>query len=160
MAAVSEKNITIHSQLIPMSGELVLVLPNTSIAEVVAYQVPEKLNKAPDWFLGVIDWRGTRIPVVSFEGMSEEAITPIVKRSRIVILNSLSGDAEIPFYGMVSQGIPRLTILSATNTTDAMVRREESCVMRQVLVDSQPAKIPDQIQMEKLLQSVKKQVFS
>ena len=60
----------IRTQIIPLT-DMNLVLPNTSIAEVIGYSKPSPVKKSPDWFLGMMNWRGLTIPIVSFEKANE-----------------------------------------------------------------------------------------
>ena len=52
--------------LVPV-GKHHLLLPNAAVAEVLGFEEPAPENDAPDWLLGRIDWRGWRIPVISWE---------------------------------------------------------------------------------------------
>ena len=52
-----------------------LLLPNATIAEVLSYADPDRVENAPDWLLGRIRWRGWQLPLVSFSrftGIADE----------------------------------------------------------------------------------------
>ena len=64
----------IYSLLIPLHTERLLV-PRVCVAEVIGYTEPERLGgngALPNWFLGLVEWNGRRLPVVSFESLSGE----------------------------------------------------------------------------------------
>jgi chemosensory pili system protein ChpC len=147
-AVVSE----VRSVLIPLADRQ-LLLPNAVVAEVMGFQKPEQVDDKPDWFLGNMAWRGVMIPVVSFESMmGGDAATPGA-RSRIAIMNALSGESRLSHFGMVVQGIPSLVRVSVDNVlpkpddpTD-----EEPLIRQAVELDLSPAYIPNLDEMERLL---------
>ncbi|HEY5603895.1 MAG TPA: chemotaxis protein CheW [Gammaproteobacteria bacterium] len=150
---MAEKAIVVRSQLISLET-VRLVLPNTAIAEVIAYTPPELPENMPDWFLGYIPWRGYRIPVVSFEKMIDQTNSAPDRRSRIIILNSIAADPNRPFYALLSTGIPRLMSVEAGNIQDAPeIGENDSLILRHVIVDKQGALIPDQYVLEARLKN-------
>lgn len=98
----------VASLLLQMKA-VVLLLPNVVVAEIVGISNIEKIAEKPEWYLGHIKWRDINIPLVSYEGINELAIADINNASRIVIVNGIGGNSSLPFYGLVCQGIPRLT---------------------------------------------------
>lgn len=152
---MAEEALVVRSQLIMLEA-LRLVLPNTAIAEVVAYSQLELPENMPDWFLGYCTWRGYQIPVVSFEQMINQAGSKPGKRSRIIILNSISADTSTPFYGMLSTGIPSLMTVDENNIQDApKIGDTDSLILRQVIVNKHAAIIPDQYELEARLKKAK-----
>jgi len=150
--AEAASTIVVRSQLIVLE-DMRLVLPNTAIAEVIAYTPPEPVGDMPDWFLGYTVWRGQRIPIMSFEAMRGFAGAKPGRRSRIIVINTITGDDERSFYGFVAAAIPRLMALDATSLVDDGDQNNiDSLVMRQVFVDNQIAFIPDQHKIEEMLQ--------
>ena len=152
---MAEQALVVRSQMIALES-FRLLLPNTAIAEVIAYTKPELEPGKPQWYLGHVAWRGYRIPVVSFELMIDQAASKPNRRSRIIILNSITGDPDRPFYGMLSTGIPRLMSVDENNIEDAPIIGETDALMlRQIMVDKQAAIIPDQYELEARLKSSK-----
>lgn len=144
----------VHSLVIPMQGKP-LLLPNAAVAELIAYRPTEALDDAPDWLLGIIDWRGHRIPVVSMEDLLEGSHTDYKGRLRIVVFNSLSGDSKLPFFATVSQGIPSLTQANAHVLSEVSDAEQRECVKAHVLYHGEPAIIPDLDAIEAKLKQVK-----
>jgi len=143
--------LVVRSQLIILEA-LRLVLPNTAIAEVVAYTKLDLPEDLPDWFLGYAAWRGYQIPVVSFEQMINQSGSKPDRRSRIIVLNSISADTHTPFYGMLATGIPSLITVDETNIKDApKIGETDSLILRQVIVQKHAAIIPDQYELESRL---------
>lgn len=122
--AAGQTSGVIHCLTIPLSDETAL-LPNAAIAEVTAYKEPVPVADAPEWFLGYVDWREKRVPVISFEAISGKAVTGAKKNSRIAVLNTLNGNARLPYIGILSQGIPSLAIVQEQGLEDKTAMQEE-----------------------------------
>lgn len=110
IVAAGQTHGVVHCLTIPLSGETAL-LPNAAIAEVIGYKEPTPIADAPEWFLGYIEWRGKRVPVISFEAVSGREIVEPKKNSRVAVLNTLNGNVQLPYIGVLSQGIPSLAIV-------------------------------------------------
>ena len=145
---MAEQAIVVRSQLITLEA-LRLVLPNTAIAEVIAYTPLDLPEGMPEWFLGYVTWRGYLVPVVSFEQMIDQTGSKPDRRSRIIILNSISADPDLPFYGLLATGIPRLMSIDTNSIQNAPeIGETDSLIMRHVIVDKHAAVIPDQYELE------------
>lgn len=157
---MAEEAIIVRSQMIALES-LRLVLPNTAIAEVIGYTQPELPEGKPDWFLGYAAWRGYKIPVVSYESMINQPASRPGKRSRIIVLNSISADPDRPFYGVLSTGIPRLMSLDESSIQNAPeIGDTDPLILRQVIADKQAAIIPDQYELEARLKKNKLAVLT
>lgn len=102
----------IRCVLVPV-GDLRLLLPNATIAEVITHSTPEPVSGAPDWLLGRISWRGWRVPLVSFTTLSGAAEGDADLSVRVAVLKALGDDPKLPFIAVITQGFPRLTTLNA-----------------------------------------------
>ena len=133
----------IRCVLVPV-GNLRLLLPNATVAEVITLPAAEPVEGAPPWLLGRIAWRGWRVPLLSFtklagvsEGDSEQAV-------RVAVLKALGGHADLPFVAVITQGFPRLTTLNA----ELIIPTHDGAplppgVRAEVLVRDDVAVIPD-----------------
>ena len=110
IVAAGQTKDVIHCLTIPLHNE-VAILPNAAIAEVIANKEAAPVGEAPEWFLGYIEWREKRVPLVSFEGISGKEVETAKKNSRIAVLNTLNGNAQIPYVAILTQGIPSLAIV-------------------------------------------------
>ncbi len=94
--------------LIPVQGGR-LILPNVTVAELIAFQEPTPSQAVADWILGTMEWRGTMIPVVSYENFCGQKIGIPGQDLRIAVVNAPNGDSgALRFFGVVVQGIPSL----------------------------------------------------
>ena len=102
----------IRCVLVPV-GNLRLLLPNATIAEVVTQSKPEPVDDAPEWLLGRITWRGWRVPLVSFTKLAGTEEGDAELSVRVAVLKALGGNPALPFIAVLTQGFPRLTTLNA-----------------------------------------------
>lgn len=100
----------IHCLLLPLHVDVAL-LPNAAVAEVIPYSEPVAIEDAPEWFLGYLNWRERRVPLVMFEAASDGETGRIHKGCRIAVLNTLNGNNELPYIAIVMQGLPSLQIV-------------------------------------------------
>ncbi len=151
MTQINEKSSIIRAQLIPLSN-MTIVLPSTCIAEVISLGELNPVKKTPRWFLGMMDWRGVRIPVISFEAANVIASNIPMHNVRVTVFNGISGNDELPFYGVISQGIPKLmklekSAISIINTPG----QNFPLVSEQIQIAGVTVMIPDQNKVEALL---------
>jgi len=104
----------VASQMIPVTNEN-LLLPNTAVAEVVGYSSPVPAEDSPEWYLGLMQWRGQSIPVVSFEVFNNDAVANVAPKSRMVVFNAISSTTQFDFFAIPTQGIPQLMRLNNKN---------------------------------------------
>lgn len=140
----------VHCLTIPLNNETAL-LPNSAIAEVISFKDPVMIDDAPEWFLGYIDWREKRVPLVSFESVSGKVLTAAKKNSRICVLNTLNGNSQIPYVGILSQGIPSLAIVQEHGLEDKESTDGRSAVGAIVEVGGVEAIIPNIDEIEQRL---------
>jgi chemosensory pili system protein ChpC len=108
---VSAANEELYSLLIPLSEDR-LIVPRACVAEVVRFSAPEKEAGSHDWMMGIVNWSGRQLPVVSFEGaLGKEKPVP-TGRTRIVVFYAGAGKLKSGFFGVLTQGFPQLVRLN------------------------------------------------
>lgn len=138
----------ISSFYLPILGRK-LLLPNVSVAEVVEYQSPEEEVKSDtDCILGKVKWRGLMLPLLSFEAANGDSYEK-ADTSRIAVINSISDNQKLPFFAIVTQGIPRLVKVTedSIDAMDVSLGQAESARVR---VDGEEASIPNLDYLESL----------
>lgn len=151
IVASGKSSNVIHCLTIPLHEETAL-LPNAAIAEVIAYKKPTPIDDAPEWFLGYFEWREKRVPLISFEAVSGKNIEGAKKSSRIAVLNTLNGSTELPYVGILSQGIPSLAIVQEEGLEDkAHTDESRSSISAVVEVGGIEAVIPSIDEIEQRL---------
>lgn len=144
----------IRSLFIPV-GMGTLLLPNAAVAEVVAYQKPDAVPGAPEYLLGMLDWRNQRIPLLSFEAAAGQSSSAPGPQTHIAVLNAIGGRPELRFLALLMQGIPRLVRIDKGVITPVdLDTGVMPAVLCNVLVHGEPAMIPDMDALEEMARQV------
>lgn len=96
----------VRCMLLPLSS-INLLVPNSTVAEIVDYSSPRSLAGSNAWFPGVVLWRGVQVPVVKVEEMCAIDTVPVNTRSRFAMLYNPDKDENLPYLGIQIQDIPR-----------------------------------------------------
>jgi len=136
----------VPSLMVPLAGRPLLV-PNLAVAEIVPFERPLPEQGKPRWFLGHIGWRGQKVPVVSLLQLRGEE-EDIPADARIAVFNGVGG--TLPFYGVISHGIPRLVRVRPQDleSTDGMYTPVDDAF---VAVGGELAVIPNLLQIESMI---------
>jgi chemosensory pili system protein ChpC len=153
-AAVQDRPSEIYGLMVPLDKERLLV-PRGCVAEVIGYQTPQEMTGAPPWHLGVINWNGRKVPIVSFEGCCGDEVAPPTQRSRVVVLNAVSEQVQAGYIAILSQGFPQLVRISPEFVKLDAGRSfaDDSPVVCQIqLLDESPV-VPDLDRLEAMIAS-------
>jgi len=133
----------IRGVLIQVSGAR-LLLPNATIAEVLSYAQPEPVERAPEWLLGRIRWRGWRLPLIAFARLAGFAEETGALGNKVLVLKALGGDPKLPYFAVLTQGFPRLvTVAEQELAADADQSDLPPGVQARVLLREDAALLPD-----------------
>ena len=143
---------SVRSLWVPLAGTH-LLLPNVAVAEVISHQPYETLSEGPDWLIGVLRWREVQVPVVSMERLFGLPGAAGPERSRIAVINSVIGDSGLPFYAIVTSGIPRLFSADEEALGEALEREADTpeTVACRVRIGSEVALVPDMVAVQSLV---------
>ena len=89
-----------------------VIVPNALVAEIISVKDIEKIENSPAWFLGNMSWRGSDVPLLSFEAAGGEDIGKVNLNTQAVVLYAVgkSGDiSESPCLGLVMSGVPHVS---------------------------------------------------
>lgn len=130
--------------LVPLQKNNIL-LPNSTVAEIIPYEPLQRIQNSPAWFLGLLSWRGVQVPVISFEMLTSAGASfslVSVASASLVICSALGGKDEMRYFALVAQALPRLMHL----TPEELIETQEDTVETELLLvrlNGQPAVIPD-----------------
>ena len=150
--AVQDRPSEIYGLMVPLDKERLLV-PRGCVAEVIGYQTPQEMTGAPPWHLGVINWNGRKVPIVSFEGCCGDDVAPPTQRSRVVVLNAVSEHVQAGYIAILSQGFPQLVRISPefVKLDGGRSFADDSPVVCQIqLLDEAPV-VPDLDRLEAMI---------
>ncbi len=149
---MSESGSEIYSLLIPLADARLLV-PRACVAEIAGYQVPATMVGAPPWYLGLVQWSGRAVPLISFEGLCRQPTPAVSSRSRLVVMHAIGERVDAGAYALVSQGFPQLVRVSADviRPDAAYVVPEDDPVVCRVRMLNETPWIPDLDRLEVLI---------
>jgi chemosensory pili system protein ChpC len=149
---VSAENEELYSLLIPLAEDR-LIVPRACVAEVVRFTAPEKEAGAHDWMMGVVNWNGRQLPVVSMEGALGKDKPVATGRTRIVVFHASTGQLKSAFFGVLTQGFPQLVRLNEDvlqlHTTEGWP--QDAPVLCRVKMINEFPLIPDLEKLEAML---------
>ena len=75
------------------------------------------------------------------------------KNSRIAILNTLNGNVQLPYVGLLAQGIPRLQVIQNKELEEniAAQDKQNAYVLGFVLANGEPVIIPNIDMVERVI---------
>ena len=133
-------------------GDDRLLLPNATVAEVLAKVPVEPVEDAPDWLPGRIDWHGWQVPLVKFAtlaGFQEDAAG---RGNRVFVLKALGGDEALPYFGLLTASFPQLVSVPRDSLlADASEDDLPRGIQMRVLLGEQSAMLPDLELVERMV---------
>ena len=129
-----------------------LVVPNSLVAEIVAYQKVQAAGDGPGWLIGRVEWRGHDLPLLSFEVASGQALEPLGRKVQFVVMNVLNENMGHNFYALRIHGIPRFEFIDRGKITSAIQQQRQSeFIATRVFVNGVPGFVPNVDRFEALL---------
>ncbi len=133
-------------------GDDRLLLPNATVAEVLAKVPVEPVEDAPDWLPGRIDWHGWQVPLVKFAtlaGLQEDAAG---RGNRVIVLKARGGDEALPYFGLLTASFPQLVSVPRDSLlADASEDDLPRGIQMRVLLGEQSAMLPDLELVERMV---------
>lgn len=131
----------VASLLIPLH-EKQLILPNVTVAEIIPYRAPTPVSDNNDWLLGQLEWRNVHVPVLSYELLSG-ASAPSLRGARLAIINGTGDNPNLPFYGILIQGIPKSIHVKEDDIVIVEAMKSGPYDQMAISVQDEQAMIPD-----------------
>lgn len=131
-----------------------LLLPNAAVAEVVS---PESMEEppagAPAWFAGRVTYNNRQLAVVRFEVLNGGGAGEDSRRTRLAVLQPVTGALRSGQYAIVCQGYPHLVTLNRTalRKEDLQSTDSEAYVLTRVSIANTNALIPNLEKIEQVL---------
>ncbi len=148
-ALASEQTVAQITGLLLTLSDRLLLVPNTAVAELVAYRNVQPAENSPNWLLGQIAWRDLSLPLLALEAVEND--TPVdLDSARVVIINAIGGRPKFRFFALLIKGIPRSVSIddSLQLLSDEPLQALE---LDAVSIDGEVAKIPDLAGLEQKL---------
>jgi chemosensory pili system protein ChpC len=121
-----------------------VMLPNSAVAEVLAFERPEPFKQAPAWLLGELAWRDWQVPVICFEQLIDKSNrTSVTPKARILIIKTLGESTQVNYIGLVIQGLPKLKKVTASSLLEQQTENLPEILFSKVSIDDLEAAIPE-----------------
>jgi chemosensory pili system protein ChpC len=134
------------------AGEERVLLPNATVAEVLARVPVEPIVDAPAWLSGYILWHGRQVPLASFARLAGLGTESVAANSKIVVLKSLGGSEGMPYFALLTQSFPRLISVPRDGLlADATEEQLPPGVQMRVLLGDEAALLPDLESIEAMI---------
>ncbi len=133
-----------------------ILLPQSTVAEIIPYEPLQRVEDTPDWFLGLLGWRGVQVPVTSFEMLTVERASfslASVSSAGLVVIRGLNDQDDLPYHAMVAQTTPRLVELTAETLFETGETPEKTETAR-VRFEDDILSIPDLDYVEAALRNI------
>ena len=143
----------LYSLLVPLTNAR-LILPRACVAEVVSFTPPSAPpDPAAPWLVGMLEWNGRDIPMVSFEAACGLDVARPSGRVRAVVVRCLGTDLDAGHFGLLTQGFPQLVRVNAAvlEPDPESAWPESSPVICQLRMINQRPVIPDLEQLEQMI---------
>ncbi len=130
--------------MVPLQKSNILV-PSTTVAEIIPYEPLQRVQDTPDWFLGFLAWRGIEVPVASFEMLTIERASfslVSVSSASLIILRALGGESDFNYMAIVAQAMPETIQVTADELFETGEPAEKTELMKARFAD-QIISIPD-----------------
>ncbi len=127
--------------LLPMD-EHTLLVPTTTVAEMSSVQPLAPIENAPEWLMGLYEWRGIQVPVFSIEALNGGEAR-LNASGRIAVLNNTGASADLPFIAIHTQGIPRMARVADEDISEDDGNERRPFDMMAVKVGLEEFYIPD-----------------
>lgn len=131
----------IHCMLVPLR-EYFMLLPNSSIAEVIPMPNITPDTTGPEHWLGQYRWQDNSISIIDIEALATHTATDISQASKLCILNGINSESEIGFYAVPCSGSPQLISIdeSAIKFSDDL--SDSDYIHSQIKIGNKVAFIP------------------
>ena len=136
-------------------AEATLILPNSAVLEVMGQDALKTRSGGQPWILGELEFELDTIPVISLEGLWNQTIPELGRRSRIVLLKAPNRDERI---AIMAQSYPLIVTLNEVALKSLPMDDEQARdnVLSRVQVANRQAWIPD---VDTLVSVVNKQTI-
>ncbi|MHB1544380.1 MAG: chemotaxis protein CheW [Gammaproteobacteria bacterium] len=109
----------LYCLLVPLEG-MKIILPRETVIEVINRGTLTDTGQGPSWLLGWRQWNGAPLPVVSLEALAGFKHAPPGPKSRLIVVQALSGVLSPPQFALMTLGYPYLL-----RTTDSILKPHE-----------------------------------
>lgn len=128
--------------LLPLNTDAMLV-PDIMVMEICAAGSMQLAVDAPDWFVGYRQWRGYKVPVISFEALNGAMPVDPSRLSKLAIIKSTVEHDYLPYYALVISDTPAVFEISGDSVMLEEGRPRGRAEVQSVALEGRTAGIPN-----------------
>lgn len=132
----------IPCMLIPLQNQY-LLLPNSTIAEVIPMPQLSPVDNKPDYWIGQCNWHSRQLPVINLEALIQGDDTDISNANKLCILHGISDNSTLPVYSLPCFGVPQLIHLNESTLLQAKHAEESDFLLYELPIGNNLAYIPN-----------------
>lgn len=132
----------IPCMLIPLQQHY-LLLPNTTLAEVVPIPKLDEAPNKPQYWVGQCQWHSWQIPVIDLESLVENGTASSTDANKLCVLRGINDSSSISVYGLPCYGVPQLIHLTESALQPIVDAEESPYLHCQVQIGNNIAYIPN-----------------
>ncbi|NQY27311.1 MAG: chemotaxis protein CheW [Piscirickettsiaceae bacterium] len=140
----------IPCRLIPLQNHY-LLLPNTTIAEVIPMPKLETAANKPDYWLGQYDWQSSLLPVIELESLIENTRLSTATATKLCIVHGINSSANITTYALPCYGMPQLILLKESALNIVENTQDSEFIHCQIQIGNKIAYIPNLDRVETII---------
>lgn len=141
-AASQIDTVDLSTLLLPLADQM-LIMPSDCIIEIMRLRELQSVDDVPDWVYGALKWRRMKVPVISFEALNGDSAPSASSGSRIVVINAVSNSQDLPYIGMITQGVPHLLRVTPEDIQQTEGKEAGPAELQRIIVFGQRASIPN-----------------
>lgn len=137
----------IRSILLPLV-DVKLLLPDTTISEIVKVDFKPKKDDKISWYMGNLTWRDLNIPIISLENFDGNNIIYEQQTSIIAIFNLVIDNAKIDFLGFILDSFPKIVKVTK-NDIDLISENAKSIFCYEIMLRGSKVNMVDLERLQK-----------
>ncbi len=132
----------IPCMLIPLQQHY-LLLPNTTLAEVIPMPDLDKVSDKPQYWVGQCQWHSWQIPVIDLEGLVQDQLSNTADANKLCVIRGINDSSNINVYGLPCYGVPQLIHLTESALKPIEDADESEYLHSQIQIGNNIAYIPN-----------------
>lgn len=140
----------IPCMLVPLQQHY-LLLPNSTIAEIVPIPELRPTDNKPNYFLGQCDWHSWQLPVIDLESLIENKPSDIPDANKLCVIHGINNNANVSIYALPCYGVPQLIYLNESALRLVPDSNDSEYLHYQIAIGTKVAYIPNLDLIETML---------
>jgi len=128
--------------LIPLKQHY-LLLPNTTIAEVIPLPKLNPADTSLAYSVGRYDWQNSSLAVIDLDSLIENSPSSCSDANKLCILRSINSESQVDNYALPCYGAPQLIHLTESALKIADTQNDSDYIHCQLQIGNKIAYIPN-----------------